>query len=86
MSYFSDYMCLVSADELAPSYRTAAKQDLSAEPFPAISRLVQRISGWWRGHADVAALRRMTDRDLRDMGLSRLDLEAISAGAYRFKT
>jgi uncharacterized protein YjiS (DUF1127 family) len=31
----------------------------------------------------VAALRFMTDHDLRDMGLSRLDVEAISEGAYR---
>jgi uncharacterized protein YjiS (DUF1127 family) len=31
----------------------------------------------------VAALRFMTDHDLRDMGLSRLDLEVISEGAYR---
>jgi uncharacterized protein YjiS (DUF1127 family) len=33
----------------------------------------------------VAALRRMADRDLRDMGLSRLDVEAISDGVYRLE-
>jgi uncharacterized protein YjiS (DUF1127 family) len=33
----------------------------------------------------VAAFRRMADRDLRDMGLSRLDVEAISDSVYRLE-
>ena len=52
-------------------------------PSPILSRLLRRIADWRRGRANVAALRRMADRDLRDMGLSRLDVEAISEGAYR---
>jgi uncharacterized protein YjiS (DUF1127 family) len=53
--------------------------------IPILSRLLRRIADWRRGRADVAALRLMTGRDLRDMGLSRLDVEAISGGAYHFE-
>jgi uncharacterized protein YjiS (DUF1127 family) len=52
---------------------------------PILSRLLRRIADWRRDRADVAALRLMTERDLRDMGLSRFDVEAISGGAYRFE-
>jgi len=54
-------------------------------PSPILSRLLRRIADWHRGRANVAALRRMADRDLRDMGLSRLDVEAISDGVYRLE-
>jgi uncharacterized protein YjiS (DUF1127 family) len=52
---------------------------------PILPRLLRRIADWHRGRVDVAVLRRMTDRDLRDLGLSRLDVEAISDGVYRLE-
>jgi uncharacterized protein YjiS (DUF1127 family) len=52
---------------------------------PILPRLLHRIADWHRGRVDVAALRRMTDRDLRDMGLSHLDVEVISDGIYHLK-
>jgi uncharacterized protein YjiS (DUF1127 family) len=54
-------------------------------PSPSLYRLLRRIADWRRNRADVAALRLMTDHNLRDMGLSRLDVEAISEGAYRLE-
>jgi uncharacterized protein YjiS (DUF1127 family) len=61
------------------STRTVGPKQL----FPILSRLLCWVAEWRRSRADAAALRLMTDRDLRDMGLSRLDVEAISGGAYR---
>jgi uncharacterized protein YjiS (DUF1127 family) len=48
-----------------------------------VCRLLRRIADWRSNRADVAALRLMMDHDLRDMGLSRLDVEVICEGAYR---
>jgi uncharacterized protein YjiS (DUF1127 family) len=61
-------------------------REVGSKPlFPIMSRLLRRIADWRRDRADVAALRLMADRDLRDMGLSRLDVEVISGGTYRFE-
>ena len=54
-------------------------------PAPSLSKLLRRIADWRRKRADVAALRLMTDHNLRDLGLSRLDVEAISEGAHRLE-
>ena len=79
MSFLTDLMSQDLPDTLSSPLETSPKGALSS----SLSRLLRRISDWRRSRADVAALRFMTDRDLRDMGLSRLDVEAISEGAYR---
>jgi uncharacterized protein YjiS (DUF1127 family) len=79
VSYLTDLITQDLPDTLSSAPETDPKRTLS----PSLCRLLRRIADWRRNRADVAALRLMTDRDLRDMGLSRLDVEAISEGAYR---
>lgn len=79
MSYLTDLISQDLPDTLSSAPETGPKRTLS----PPLSRLLRRIADWRRNRADVAALRLMTDHNLRDMGLSRLDLEVISEGAYR---
>ncbi|HYH17913.1 MAG TPA: DUF1127 domain-containing protein [Azospirillum sp.] len=43
---------------------------------------LRRVDEFRRRRADADALRAMTERDLRDMGLSRMDAQAIAAGIY----
>ena len=60
-------------------------------PFRSIGRggvsilaaAMQHIARWRRNRADMALLHGMTDRDLRDIGLSRNDVHAISQGVHR---
>jgi len=44
--------------------------------------LVQPLKGWMRLELDVGELHRWNDRDLRDIGINRLDIAAIRAGTY----
>jgi uncharacterized protein YjiS (DUF1127 family) len=44
---------------------------------------MQHIAQWRRNRADMALLHGMTDRDLRDIGLSRTDVHAIAQGVHR---
>jgi uncharacterized protein YjiS (DUF1127 family) len=50
-------------------------------PFSVVSRV---MSDWRRRRADTSALRMMTDRELRDIGLSRTDAVAIAENIYPF--
>ncbi|HEY0836898.1 MAG TPA: DUF1127 domain-containing protein [Azospirillum sp.] len=43
---------------------------------------LRRVDEFRRRRADAEALRAMTERDLRDIGLSRIDARAIAAGIY----
>jgi uncharacterized protein YjiS (DUF1127 family) len=82
VSLLTDVISQDLPDTLSSAPETSPKGALSS----SLSRLLRRIAEWRRNRADVAALRLMTDYDLRDMGLSRLDVEAISKGAYRRET
>jgi uncharacterized protein YjiS (DUF1127 family) len=44
---------------------------------------MRRVTQWHRERSDMALLQRMTDRDLRDIGLNRTDVQAISQGLHR---
>ena len=79
MSLLIDAISQDFPDTLSSAPQASPKRALP----PPLSRLLRRIADWRCNRADVAALRFMTDHDLRDMGLSRLDVEAISEGAYR---
>jgi uncharacterized protein YjiS (DUF1127 family) len=48
-----------------------------------LAAAMRRIAQWHRERADMALLRRMTDRDLRDIGLNRTDVQAIGQGVHR---
>ena len=48
-----------------------------------LAAAMRRIAQWHRERADMALLHRMTDRDLRDIGLNRTDVQAIGQGIHR---
>jgi uncharacterized protein YjiS (DUF1127 family) len=48
-----------------------------------LAAAMRRVAQWHRERSDMALLRRMTDRDLRDIGLNRTDVQAISQGLHR---
>ena len=50
--------------------------------FSAVSR---GLSDWRRRRADTSALRMMTDRELRDIGLNRTNVVAIAENIYPFE-
>jgi uncharacterized protein YjiS (DUF1127 family) len=43
---------------------------------------MRRIAQWRRERADMALLHGMTDRDLRDIGLNRTDVQAIAQSVH----
>ena len=47
------------------------------------SILVRPIKAWVRLDRDVRELRSLDDRDLRDIGINRVDIAAIRAGTYK---
>jgi uncharacterized protein YjiS (DUF1127 family) len=47
-----------------------------------LAAAMRRIAQWHRERADMALLHRMTDRDLRDIGLNRTDVQAIGQGVH----
>ncbi len=51
-----------------------------------LARMLRAFADWRRRRADMATLGKMTDRDLRDIGLSRIDVAAIAGDCYRFET
>jgi uncharacterized protein YjiS (DUF1127 family) len=79
VSYLTDAISQSLPDTLSSAPEIGPKRTLA----PSVCRLLRRIADWRSNRADVAALRLMTDHDLRDMGLSRLDVEVICEGAYR---
>jgi uncharacterized protein YjiS (DUF1127 family) len=81
VSFLTDIIFRDFPDTPSSTPKSGAKRTLS----PILSRLPRRIANWRHGRAGLAALRLMTERDLRDMGLSRFDVEVISEGAYRFE-
>jgi uncharacterized protein YjiS (DUF1127 family) len=75
----------ISSEDIGPvavgtraSYRSIGNGGISM--FAAAMRC---IAQWHRERADMALLHRMTDRDLRDIGLSRTDVHAIAQGVHR---
>jgi uncharacterized protein YjiS (DUF1127 family) len=81
VSFLTDAMSRDFPDTPSSDLETGPKWTLA----PSLSKLLRRIADWRRNRADVAALRLMTDHNLRDLGLSRLDVEAILEGAYRLE-
>ena len=47
------------------------------------SMLVQPLKTWMRLDREVSILRSLGDRDLRDIGINRVDIAAIRAGTYK---
>jgi uncharacterized protein YjiS (DUF1127 family) len=47
------------------------------------SILVQPLKTWVRLERDVSLLRGMDHRELRDIGINRMDIDAIRAGTYK---
>jgi len=47
------------------------------------SILIRPIKAWARLDRDVSELRSMDHRDLRDIGINRVDIAAIRAGTYK---
>jgi len=45
--------------------------------------LIQPLKTWMRLERDIAELHRCDDRELRDMGINRVDIAAIRAGTYK---
>jgi uncharacterized protein YjiS (DUF1127 family) len=79
VSFFTDVISRDLPDTPSSTPEAGPKHYLP----PSLYRLLRRINHWHRNRADVAALCLMTEHDLRDMGLNRLDVEAISKGVYR---
>jgi uncharacterized protein YjiS (DUF1127 family) len=48
-----------------------------------LAAVLRRIAQWHRERTDMALLQRMTDRNLRDIGLNRTDVQAIAQGLHR---
>lgn len=48
-----------------------------------LAAAMRSIAQWHRERTDMALLHRMTDRDLRDIGLNRTDVQAIAQGVHR---
>jgi uncharacterized protein YjiS (DUF1127 family) len=47
---------------------------------PVLARLASSWAGWCRARREMQELRTLSDRDLRDLRLSRLDVQAIAKG------
>ena len=47
------------------------------------SMLVQPLKTWMRLDREVSILRGWDDRDLRDIGINRVEIAAIRAGTYK---
>ena len=47
------------------------------------SRLIQPLKIWAQLERDIAQLHRCDDRELRDIGINRLDIAAIRNGTYK---
>lgn len=48
-----------------------------------ITRLMNAMWGRWQRRREMAQLGAMSDRDLKDIGLSRADVAALAAGRFR---
>jgi uncharacterized protein YjiS (DUF1127 family) len=46
-------------------------------------KLIRRLKGWMSLYTDMPELARMSDRELRDLGINRVVIAAIRAGTYK---
>jgi uncharacterized protein YjiS (DUF1127 family) len=60
----------------------ASFRNIDNERVSMFSTVMRHIAQWRRDRADMAILHGMTDRDLRDIGLSRTDVQAIAQGIH----
>lgn len=60
--------------------RQGASEDMATALCGGIGGLGTRIAGWWRRRAAAATLMRLDDRMLRDIGLTRHQVQAIASG------
>jgi uncharacterized protein YjiS (DUF1127 family) len=61
----------------------ASFRNIGTGSVSILAAVLRRIAQWHRGRADMALLQQMTDRDLRDIGLNRTDVQAIGQGLHR---
>jgi uncharacterized protein YjiS (DUF1127 family) len=81
MSFMADILSLDAPSTPCPSHKAGFRR-----AFLPLAKLLRLIAEWRRCRADVATLRLMSDRDLRDIGLCRYDVEAIAGNSYRFES
>lgn len=60
--------------------RQDATETVAAGVVSGVGRLWARLARWWQRRATAAALARLDDRMLRDIGLTRHQLYGVAAG------
>jgi uncharacterized protein YjiS (DUF1127 family) len=66
-----------------PAGTRASFRNIGNVGISMLAAAMRRIARWRRERADMALLHGMTDRDLRDIGLNRTDVQAIARGVHR---
>ena len=61
----------------AVSVRATVRSPVIANAIGRLASIIRRFSEYRRRRADIALLRSMTERDLKDIGLCRCDIDFI---------